>query len=256
MPKSLHQSAESSLARHRGDYGVDAPYVPLSLGLIGVALLASGVALTRRKSSPRLGAVCIGNGIVFLLSTGGFLYGTRRGKFEVWADILSQLGLRGNETLLDLGCGRGAVLLSAAKLLLGGQAVGVDLWKISDQSGNALAVAERNAQAEGVAGRVALHTADMRDLPFADETFDVVVSNLAIHNITDAAGRAAAIDEAVRVLRPGGRLRIADFRSTHEYARRLQELGMDEVSHRTLGWRSWFGGPWAAMKLVSARKPV
>jgi arsenite methyltransferase len=51
----------------------------------------------------------------------------RREKFEVWARILDGLGLRGDETLLDMGCGRGAVLLTAAKLLPAGRAIGVDL---------------------------------------------------------------------------------------------------------------------------------
>jgi cyclopropane fatty-acyl-phospholipid synthase-like methyltransferase len=60
---------------------------------------------------------------------------TRVGKFEVWARILGDLGLRGDEQVLDLGCGRGAVLLSAAKLLPCGRAVGIDLWR-PDQTGN------------------------------------------------------------------------------------------------------------------------
>jgi arsenite methyltransferase len=57
-----------------------------------------------------------------------------------------------------------------------------------------------------VADRVELDTGDMRQLPFADNTFDLIISNMALHNIPSAAGRRAAIDEAVRVLRPGGRL--------------------------------------------------
>jgi hypothetical protein len=48
---------------------------------------------------------------------------------------------------------------------------------------------------EGVAERVELCDGDARRLPFGDQTFDVVVSSLALHNIPGAAGRAAAIDE-------------------------------------------------------------
>ncbi|EUA13358.1 putative methyltransferase small domain protein [Mycobacterium xenopi 4042] len=50
-------------------------------------------------------------------SAGLYLHATRIGKFQVWDEILDGLRLRGDETLLDLGCGRGAVLLAAAKRL-------------------------------------------------------------------------------------------------------------------------------------------
>ena len=59
------------------------------------------------------------------------LYASRRGKFVVWADLLRNLKLRGDEHVLDLGCGRGAVLLLAAEQLSTGKAVGVDLWSPS-----------------------------------------------------------------------------------------------------------------------------
>src|SRR5215510_15874238 len=83
----------------------------------------------------------------------------------------------------DLGCGRGAVLLAAARRLPEGHAVGIDLWRRRDQTGNTRAAAERNAVAEGVAGRVDFLDADARAIPLPDSSFDVVVSSLTIHNI-------------------------------------------------------------------------
>jgi ubiquinone/menaquinone biosynthesis C-methylase UbiE len=82
-----------------------------------------------------------------------------------------------------------------------------------------------------------------------------VISNVVIHNLTSAADRDTAIDEAARVLRPGGRLLIADLRRTRQYQRRLQHLGLAEVSFRDLGWRQWWSGPWLTTHLVSCRKP-
>src|SRR5262245_55003600 len=183
------------------------------------------------------------------------LYTSLRGKFLVWGELLDWLGLRGDERVLDLGCGRGAVLLLAAHRLTTGRAVGVDLWRKSDQSGNAAEATRRNAVAEGVADRVALHTADMAALPFADGCFDVVLSSVAVHNIKGRAGRDRAIEEAVRVLRPGGRLVIADLFATGRYRDRLAELGMTVVAYRGLGWRMWWSGPWLPTFLVTATKP-
>jgi ubiquinone/menaquinone biosynthesis C-methylase UbiE len=131
------------------------------------------------------------------------------------------------------------------------------LWRSLDQSGNDEAVTQANARAEGVADRVEqLHTGDMSALPFEDAGFDLVVSSLALHNIRKVSDREKAIDEAVRVLRPGGRLLIADFRHTDSYAERLREQGMTDVTRRNLGWRFWYGGPPWATHLVSATKPV
>jgi ubiquinone/menaquinone biosynthesis C-methylase UbiE len=86
----------------------------------------------------------------------------------------------------------------AAQRLPRGRAVGIDVWSAKDQSGNAEQVTRQNADLEGVADRVELHTADMRQLPFEDGSFDVVVSSLAIHNISGAGERAKALHEAAR----------------------------------------------------------
>jgi arsenite methyltransferase len=188
--------------------------------------------------------------LIILAVLGFYLHATLRGKFLLWAKLLDDLGLRGDERILDLGCGRGAVLLLAAQHLTTGRAVGVDLWRRVDQSGNSAEATRRNAVAEGVADRVELHTADMTALPFPDDGFDVVVSSLAIHNIPRRAGREKAIDEAVRVLRPGGRLMIADVRGTRQYQGRLVQVGMRDVSRRVLGWRFW-----APIPIVTATKP-
>jgi ubiquinone/menaquinone biosynthesis C-methylase UbiE len=194
--------------------------------------------------------------VPFMLAiAASYLYTTLRGKFVVWAELLDRLGLRGDERILDLGCGRGAVLLLAAQHLTTGRAAGVDLWRRVDQSGNSAEAAQRNAFAEGVADRVELHTGDMTALPFEDNSFDLVLSSLAIHNIRGSVGREKAISEAVRVLRPGGRLIIADIRATRQHQAQLAKIGMNDVARSRLGWRFWWGGPWAATRLVTATKP-
>src|SRR5262245_15159142 len=164
-----------------------------------------------------------------------FVYATRAGKFAVWSELLDRLELKGDERLLDIGCGRGAVLLMAAQRLPRGRAVGVDVWSTTDQSGNAVEVTRQNAALEGVAERVELHTADMRQLPFDDGSFDVVVSSLAIHNVSGAGDRARALSEAARVLKKGGKLVIADIRHSRVYAAELEACGLTITNHRSLG---------------------
>ena len=107
-----------------------------------------------------------------------------------------------------------------------------------------------------MADRVELDTADMRQLPFEDGSFDVVVSSLAIHNVSGAGDRAKALREAARVLKRGGKLVIADVRHTRTYASELEACGLQITERRSLGVRFWYAaGPWAATRLVAAVKP-
>lgn len=240
--------------RRRGEYGLDAPYVPA--GLAVGAVLAFGIAAASFSNSrPWLAGLGFAASVVFAISTLSFIWTTRRGKFIVWDELLGGLALRGNERLLDVGCGRGAVLLLAAKRLTTGRAIGVDLWSTTDQSGNGERAALRNAELEGVASRVELHTADMRRLPFPDESFDVVTSSLAIYNISEVQGRERALSEIVRVLKKGGTALIADFRCTAEYERYCATQLGAVVERQRLGWRFWYGGPQAATALVRVQRP-
>jgi SAM-dependent methyltransferase len=224
-------------------YGVDAPPVPAVLAAAGVACC---VAAARRR--PR-GIVLAATGTVLLANAGVYLHTTLRGKLRIWERELDRARLQGNEQLLDLGCGRGAVLIAAARRLPQGRAVGADRWT-SDQSGNRPEVTLANAAAAGVADRVEVHTADMTALPFADGSFDVVTSALAIHNIRNPRGRYLALDEAMRVLRPGGQLLVADpWPMARKYA---EHLGQGTL--RPLGPGYWYGGPWLGITLLHAVK--
>src|SRR5262247_4760062 len=213
----------------RGSYGIDAPFAPAFLA--GLVILYLVLAIVTGRARFWL--------VVLFISAleALFIHTALRGKFVVWAELLDGLKLRGDERILDLGCGRGAVLLMAAQHMTTGRAVGVDLWRKVDQSGNSAEATQRNAVAEGVADQVELHTGDMRALPLEDNSFDLVLSSLAIHNIPGNTGRDRAISEAVRVLRPGGRLMIVDVRGTRRYEAQLAKLGLNDVARRRLGWR-------------------
>lgn len=251
----------ADLARPRGRYGVDGDYrlIPAPV-VFGVYLLlcfaATGLALGWLVAGRMVPSVAAAALAVFLIGNGVSIRRfSRLGKFEVWARLLTGLELCGDERVLDLGCGRGAVLLAAAKLVPRGCAVGVDIWR-PDQTGNCVQATLANASAEGVGDRIELHTRDMTELGFPDESFDLILSSLAIHNLPGNNARLSAIDEAVRVLRPGGRLVIADIGFTRRYAARLRQHGMADVNRRDLGWRAWWGSPLIRTHVVTAIKPA
>ncbi|HUB82797.1 MAG TPA: class I SAM-dependent methyltransferase [Bryobacteraceae bacterium] len=239
----------------RGEYGYDAPYALMIFGSLALVFgLVAAIAWWR--SSMRAAVPFVIDSVILLAMAGSFFYTTRRGKFIEWEGILDGLHLRGDEMVLDMGCGRGAVLTAVARRLTSGRVTGVDIWSKHDQSGNAMEVTLQNASLEGVSQRAHIETADMRALPFADATFDVVVSSLAIHNIRSNADRRTAVREAFRVVKPGGGIVIADIRATALYADTLRVLGASSVERRRLGWRFWWGNPIAATTLVKASKAL
>jgi ubiquinone/menaquinone biosynthesis C-methylase UbiE len=237
----------------RGDYGFDAPYALIMFGALSIGG-GLGLAAAWWSGETRTAAQMAFYSVFFLANFSSFLFTTRHGKFVEWEQILGRLDLRGDEQVLDMGCGRGAVLTAVARRLTTGRVTGVDIWNTTDQSGNARDVTLRNASLEGVADRVQVDNGDMRALPYPDATFDLVVSSLAIHNIRSTADRQKAIVEGFRVLKPGGRMVIADIKATAIYAETLRTLQALQVERRRLGWRFWWGNPFAGTTLVTASK--
>jgi arsenite methyltransferase len=215
------------------DYGLDAPGVVrnLALGGLAAAVVAGFVqVLPFTQGDRNIASVWFGlTAVVLFVEVGWMLYSSRVGKLRMRALVVDALGLRGNERVLDVGCGRGLLLVEAARRLQEGEAVGLDLWSARDLSGNRPEMAIENARLEGVEKRIRLETGDMRKMPFADASFDAAVASLAIHNVPNRDGRSAAVREIARVLRPGGRVALLDFARTGEYLNTLRALGWTDV---------------------------
>jgi len=238
------------------NYGIDAPGVVRNFALIATAcLIAAAVGhFSLADKYPIVARSMQGSGIStglwFLASALVMVWGSKVGKFRLRDRLLNGITWRGDEEVLDVGCGRGLMMVGAARRLTTGRAFGIDLWHTEDQSGSSADNARRNAQLEGVADRVEIRDGDAMEIPFPSSFFDVVLSSFCIHNIYDQESRQKAIEEIARVLRPGGRLIIIDIRHCREYAQVLAECGLEEVK---------VGGPNFMFVIptnwVTARKP-
>jgi ubiquinone/menaquinone biosynthesis C-methylase UbiE len=148
--------------------------------------------------------------------------------------LLDEVPMSGVGTLLDVGCGTGFPLIELAERLGSGTvAHGLDTW------GAALRRAAEKVATRGVTN-VTLHEGSAAAMPFADATFDLIVSNLGLNNFDD---RDAAIRECRRVARPGATLVLTTnlvghmrelydvFASTLNDPAALQRL-RDHIAHR------------------------
>jgi arsenite methyltransferase len=241
----------------KADYGIDAPPVIRNLLLAGIASIIAGVVLRFIFASTQslIASILLIWGLLagasMVVTALLMIWSSKVGKLQLREKLIDSLALRGTETILDVGCGRGLLLNAAARRLTTGKAIGIDLWQSSDQSGNNPEATLANARAEGVADFVEVKTGDMRELPFEDQTIDVVVSSLALHNIPTKEGRAQAIHEIVRVLKPNGQVALLDFQCTDEYVQTLHELGWHQVKLSGLQFQMF-----PPVRVVTGKKPA
>ncbi len=110
--------------------------------------------------------------------------------------------IRESEGVLDVGCGTGTLTLAAKRRAGGGKVCGIDA------SPEMIEVARRKATKQGA--DVDFQVALIEQIPFPDDTFDVVLSSLMLHHLPDDLKRQG-FREIRRVLKPGGRLFAVDL---------------------------------------------
>jgi SAM-dependent methyltransferase len=191
-----------------------------------------------------------------LIATGLlFLLYVKVGKFHHRDFMLNLHTWRGDEKVLDVGCGRGLLLAGAAKRIATlsgtGHVTGIDVWSNVDMSGNSATATQHNLELEGISNLCTLRSEPAQTMSFPDATFDLIVSNLCIHNIYDAPTRRLALQQIVRVLKPGGIALISDYKLTGEYAKEFNSASL-LVQKR----RGSFLTAFPPLTVVIARKPM
>jgi SAM-dependent methyltransferase len=230
------------------DYGLDAPRIVRSMfsraaWIIVIALVLYVVNHSEYPGpAARMCGVLALIGLGFLAVGGAMVWFSRVAKLRLRDQLLDSLALRGDERVLDVGCGRGLLAIGAAKRLKNGKVVGIDTWNPFDLSGNTPDAAKANAKLEGVADKVRIENGDALKLVYPDNHYDAVVSNLVLHNIPEQEARAQAVREMFRVLKPGGKLAIFDIFRTGEYADVLRATGAKDIELSKASFLWWVPG--------------
>jgi len=116
--------------------------------------------------------------------------------------LIDQAAISSGHRVLEIGCGTGNLAILAKRLNPAAEVVGID------PDPKALARARRKAQRSGAAIQFDLGFSE--ELPYPDASFDRVLSAFMLHHLQPDA-KLLAVQEACRVLKPGGSLHLADF---------------------------------------------
>lgn len=211
------------------NYGIDAPKVIRNLVVIGLVLLAISIFI------PEWGGPNVRESIrdtlffpgLFLILGGFLMYMySWAGKFRHRERMLNLYTWEGDEQVLDVGVGLGLLMIGAAKRLSTGKAYGIDIFNAYDLSDNSLVQATNNTQLEDVAEKTIIIKGNILSSGFPDEKFDVILSNLCLHNIYNKTDRDQACREIFRILKPDGKVILSDFKNISAYEKVFLALGM------------------------------
>ena len=206
----------------RPNYGLDSPRIVTTLFVLGISFCLLGYVLASGWRS-----ISLWLGVYFLFGASGMLFYSKVGKLGMRERLLDRIPWRGDERVLDVGCGRGLLTVAAAHRVPNGSVVGVDVWNPTALSGNRSESVVENAKIEGVDSRIEVKHGDARELPFADASFNVVVSNYVVHELKTRRDRERMMCELARVLKPGGRVALVDIIFTEDCVKDLTRFGVD-----------------------------
>ena len=223
-------------------------YITVALVWGGVVVTALAITFTLLAYSTWVLALCWVFGAVLLIAglfwylSGGFMTGPAKLR-ALEENLLGLLRANwdGKGKVLDIGTGSGRVAVPIAREFPEAQVTGVDKWTKSwGAFGQTKACAEKNAMIAKVGDRCTFQHGNALNLPFKDGEFSLVVSAFTFHEIS-VPDRTVLLEEAVRVLAPGGIFVICDLlprgyrvKSVPDLLKKVEQLGVDDVRHKPL----------------------
>lgn len=199
------------------------------IGGIALLLLTSGIFRVVAIGLIGVGIVSVILGALLLIVINS------RARLNARFKIINAVAWRGDEQVLDIGCGNGFLMLDAAKHLNTGKVIGIDLWQ-EGSGGQTVRAVWQNAHLEGVSNKVDVQNVDAREMPFETGTFDVIMSSLALHHMGSNADRERAFQEMTRVLKTDGIILLYDmFPMTNQAEAVMRQHGLTHIQHLD-GW--------------------
>lgn len=152
------------------------------------------------------------------------------------SDLVTQkIAIDSSGRLLDIGCGSGVLSVELALKCPQLTIQAIDYW--GSMWGYSKEKCEDLAEKYGTSDRICFEKGSASTLPFADETFDIVISNMVFHEVADAKDKREVIKEALRVLKKGGQFVFQDlflseklYGKTDDLLRYIERTGISSVS--------------------------
>ena len=219
----------------RPDYGLDSPHEVRDWWHRAAWFFAigAGVWYINYQEYPDVAARLLAVLGMLALACAGVAFckiqSSRHGKLKLRDQLLDRLQLRGDEKILDVGCGLGLMAIGAAKRLTTGKVTAIDTWDSKELTASSLEAARENAKAEGVADRIRFEKGDPGKLVYPADQYDVVLCFAILHCLADDGERHRALREMLRVVKPGGKILIFDTFETSYYAGILRSSGARDV---------------------------
>jgi ubiquinone/menaquinone biosynthesis C-methylase UbiE len=175
-----------------------------------------------------------------------YLFSAKGGNVQnkILALLLARTELSGGKEILDIGCGSAALTIQLAQKYVNAHITGVDTW--GGSWGYSMQRCKENSRKEGVEARTKFVHASASKLPFNDDSFDLVVSNLTFHEVKDSPNKNDVVCEALRVVKKGGRFVFQDlfllracYPSMDELIRILKNSGVESVYFEDTSKAAW-----------------
>lgn len=219
----------------------------------------------RKKNLFILGSFTLGTGVLAFIPVGTFfhivlvilffialisflfplyayvMFSQNGGRFQekVYNLIIQSLGTAVKGKILDIGSGNGVLVIKIAQKHENAEVTGIDYWGKDWEYSKS--VCEKNAQKVKVESRVHFQKGDAAALDFASNTFDAATSNLTFHEVKSAADKRTVLQEALRVIKPGGVFAFVDYfhdakyyGKTLEFEKYLGDMKLAQLEYKPL----------------------